>query len=94
MGCMSYLSIVCSRGARELADRLGWKAMPFARDDLDSNFVTVSLPIPKRVQGCVLNSTLVSMFGEDCIVGYYNEAAASGIDVKSQFFQPRFGNRR
>ena len=46
-------------------DRLGWKAMPFAREDLDSNC--------QHVRNCAKSyagarQTLVSMPGEDCIL--------------------------
>lgn len=53
------------------ADLLGWKAMPLARDDLDSNYgrhIDQLMPTRRNKQSDeygLEKHTLVSMFGED-----------------------------
>lgn len=47
--------------------RLGWKAMPFALEDLDSYERSISGVACNGQRGILTN--LVSMFGEDCMLG-------------------------
>ena len=53
-------------GSEHSADLLGWKAMPFALDDLDSNWLHYLVMITSYAHG---SATFVSMFGEDCMLG-------------------------
>lgn len=52
------------------ADRFGWKAMPFALEDLDSNYLTVSIcrtAYSHAAKGFGVN-TLVNIPDEACIL--------------------------
>ena len=61
----------------EHAYRLGWKARPLAREDLDSNCLSVSYHSSRR--SCVrLGQTFVSMLGEDGILGVIAPRRAGG----------------
>ncbi len=68
---------------------LGWKAMPFARDDFDSNCQRISKDWISRQEihwkGGV--RTLVNIPEEDCIL------KAGGMDVKPELRSPREENK-
>jgi hypothetical protein len=63
MGCKA-VSRWFHRGQGSSTDRFGWKAIPFALDDFDSNYDKVS---QARLWAHRVH-TFVSMFGEDCIL--------------------------
>ena len=49
--------------------RLGWKAIPFALDDLDSWSLLCQRSVLDKVKQQAILTNLVSMFGEDCMFG-------------------------
>ena len=52
-------------------DLFGWNAIPFAREDFDSNFSNALILARTYIFGWFI--TFVSMFGEDCILGDWGQ---------------------
>lgn len=69
MACSGQRNLVAQLSLNKMKTyRLGWNAIPFAREDFDSNYNATVVSIHLRRHPGEHERALVSMFGEDCIL--------------------------